>query len=144
MKKLMIAFLCCFGVGLAMMASPAQVSDDDITVDAKNKTAVQTSVSERNGVSTHQTPLRIKHEFKKVIDFSNLKSSPVIPQRPDFDPDKMLSEKSATKHPVPGGRIIIPHGDPGSGSRVDVTLSEWSTGGNGNETETFTVPTRDR
>lgn len=141
MKKLMIAFLCCFGVGLAMMASPAQVSDDDITVDAKNKTAVQTSVSERNGVSTHQAPVRIKYKFKKVIDFSNLKSSPTVPHRPDFDPDKRLLEKGATKHPVPGGRIIIPHG---GGSGTIVTLSEWSSGGNGNETETFTVPTRDK
>lgn len=142
MKKLMIAFLCCFGVGLTMMASPAQVSDDDITVDAKNKTAVQTNVSERNNASTRQL---IKHEWKmKKVDFSKMNgprriSVHGIPLRP-FGPAQRGG------HPIPPPRELSPQGTGGGSgtTRVDVTLSEWSSGGNGNETDIFTVPTRDR
>ena len=51
MKKLVIAFVCSIGVGLGMMACPAQECDDNITMDAKNKNTVQTKVSERKNAS---------------------------------------------------------------------------------------------
>ena len=116
MKKMMFAFLCCFGVGLTMMANPAQVSDDNIDVDAKNTTAVQTNVSERNDVSVHQTPIRIKYQLKKKIDFSKL-NGPNRINRFDIDvfyeKDVSVKDKPGRKHPVPGGRIINPHGGGG-------------------------------
>lgn len=89
---MMFAFVCSLGVGLAMMASPAQVCDDNTTAD-------QTIDLVRHDASVRKLPTYVKHEWKtKRIDVSNIKvyKRGVV----DKDPQPETPKINATKFPV--------------------------------------------
>lgn len=73
MKKVLLSMMFCFGVGLAMMASPAQGADDDNL--GSNEQAV-TAVSDRPAAPVHhgRDLIQFKFKVKKNFDYSKLKA----------------------------------------------------------------------
>ena len=116
MKKLMIAIVCSIGVGLAMMASPAQVCDDDNAIAAQGGNSVHSVIGKP---VTHGRNL-IKHEWKmKKIDFSKVNAPRHIgyglgstdPLIKDTTRSRIITKTVfIISDPVPGPPIIRPNG----------------------------------
>ncbi len=130
MKKLMIAFVCSIGVGLAMMASPAQVCDDNNAVAAQGGNSVHSVIGKS---VTHGRNL-IKHEWKmKKIDFSKVNAPRRIgygwgssdPLTKDTTRFRIITKTVfIISDPVPGPPIIRPNGPfPKPGGNGDVLRS---------------------
>lgn len=89
MKKVILSALFCFGVGLTLMGSPAQVSDDNNTQSGRNGSV--TAVTDQPQNPIHHGNGRIKYEFtKKTIDPSK------------FSAPKMMKLKDVTSKDVNG------------------------------------------
>lgn len=82
MKKLILFILLCFGVGMTMMGSPAQLSDDDNSqvVSNSGSNGSVTVVPENFQKPIHGSNGRFKYEVSKKIDISKF-STPKIMKR---------------------------------------------------------------
>ena len=78
MKKIILSFLLCLGVGFTMMGSPAQVGDDDNSSSVKSDAAVLTvtTLNEKPVAPVQHGNGLIKHPWKvKKINVTKLKVS---------------------------------------------------------------------
>ena len=78
MKKIILSFLLCMGVGFTMMGSPARVGDDDNSSSVKSDAAVLTvtTLNEKPVAPVQHGKGLIKHPWKvKKINVTKLKVS---------------------------------------------------------------------
>lgn len=80
MKKVIVSFLLCFGVGLTLMGGPVQVSDDNNTqvVNYSERNGPVTTVADQPQNPVHHGNGRIKYEFKKMVISPSTLSAPKI------------------------------------------------------------------
>ena len=109
MKKLILSMLFCVGVGLSMMASPAQVCGDDNGGGKSIKSI--TRLADRNEAAVHHGRDIIKHEVKvkKNVDYSKVKAPKRVVSARDLssweDVGKSLTLiKKEPFPPIGGGR----------------------------------------
>ncbi len=107
MKRLMIALMCSMGVGLALMAAPAPVGDENEPGNSANSQTTQ-SVTAQPEASMKQVPNRVKYAWKvkamnrlNVIGTKLQGNNGLTPQVRD------LETKRRGGHPLPDPRIII-------------------------------------
>ena len=77
MKKIILSFLLCMGVGFTMMGSPARVGDDDSPANVKGESAALTvtTLDEKPVVPVKPCNGLIKHPWKvKKINVTKLKA----------------------------------------------------------------------
>ena len=90
MKKVVLSMLLSFGVGLSLMASPAQVSDDNNAQVVNHSSVTAVTVQPQN--HAQKTDGRIKYELpRKAINPSKL-SAPKL-----MSPSELTTQEQANK-----------------------------------------------
>lgn len=136
MKKLILSMLFCFGVGLALMASPAQVPGDEITGGGSRVQSVTHVSGQSAGTKDAGRKSKLSLKIKKIIDSAkpkelksgkerDLRKISAWPQaRANSTNNNIPDIKGVGKHPTGPVKEERPHvnGKPGR-SKFDMIVA---------------------